>query len=453
MLSLRGRVGRHANTGIHCQNWKDDQEFVISLLNSIPPADGGTGGSLGGRVVAGIASDPLYRSILHFEKTYFGRQSGFVDPGGPMLAKLEALATRTHSPPAPPPPKGPWDDLKTKSVLDGLRKGMEGDDHRLDQSDVVEIIRNTLSDGVVSADELADLSTIATNSKSISPRSRKLLETFVNEVRKNTAGKGPYSLSTYKQQWAADRTCDFLKGAGAKYFPHLDRDEVGVGILMRIANPGLLDQGQAGVCGAAAMLFNVANDNPGRYAAFAIDLYERGKAHIDGFDIAPGDDVRNYTIPAAALMSQVDWMTMASLRDSENWIYHFSSYNDKDGGTTPAEEEKWFKRAGYSDVQNETNDIFSKDADNADEATRLFNQGYSVVLFIHSNMLHADKQTKTSRGPSHVVVLQSPIDRSGGYVKFKVFTWGQRDYQVPQGAALSEADFLENYYGYVAGKP
>lgn len=68
-------------------------------------------------------------------------------------------------------------------------------------------------------------------------------------------------------------------------------------------------------------------------------------------------------------------------------------------------------------------------------------------------MLHADKQTKTSRGPSHVVVLQSPIDRSGGYVKFKVFTWGQRDYQVPQGAALSEADFLENYYGYVAGKP
>ncbi len=452
MLPLRGRVGRHANTGVHCQNWKDDQEFVISLLNSIPPADGGTGGSLGGRVVAGIASDPLYRSILHFEKKYFGRQSGFVDPGGPMLAKLEALATRTHSPPEAPPPKGRWDDIKSRSILDGLRKALD-DDHNLSHADAVDLIRGALSDGIITSDELDDLSTVATTSKTISPRSQKMLTMFVAEVRSKIAAKGPYSLATYKQQLAADRTCDFLKGSGAKSFPHLDRDEVGVGILMRIANPGILDQGQAGVCGAAAMLFNVANDNPGRYAAFAIDLYERGKAHIDGFDIAPGNDVRNYTIPAAALMSQVDWMTMASLRDSENWIYHFSSFDDKDGGTTADEEEKWFKRAGYSDVRNETNGVFSKDADNADEATRLFNDGYSVVLFIHANMLQADKQTNTSHGPNHVVVLQSPIDRSGGYVKFKVFTWGQRDYQVPQGAALSEADFLENYYGYVAGKP
>jgi hypothetical protein len=279
-----------------------------------------------------------------------------------------------------------------------------------------------------------------------------MLTTFVTEVGSNIQGKN--SLTTYKQQWAADRTCDFLKGSGGTSFPHLDRDEVGIGLLMRIANPGMLNQGQAGVCGAAVMLFSVAKDNPGKYAQYTIDLYEKGKAHIEGFDIEPGADVRNYTLPADAFMAPVDWMTMASLRDSENWIYHFNSFDDKDSGTTADEVEKWFKKAGYSDVRRETNDIYSQDADNADDASRLFGQGYSVVLFIHSNMLKPDKQTNKSRGASHVVVLQSPIDRSGGKVRFKVFTWGQRDFQVPHGTAdLSLDDFLENYYGYVAGKP
>ena len=55
-MPLKGRVGRHASDGRQCQNWKADQQTVIDLLNRIPVADGGTGGSLGGRVVAGLAS-------------------------------------------------------------------------------------------------------------------------------------------------------------------------------------------------------------------------------------------------------------------------------------------------------------------------------------------------------------------------------------------------------------
>lgn len=73
-MPLRGRVGRRARTGAHCQNWKSDQEIVIALLNRIPVADGGAGGSLNGRVVAGLASDGLYQAILRFQKQHFPHQ-------------------------------------------------------------------------------------------------------------------------------------------------------------------------------------------------------------------------------------------------------------------------------------------------------------------------------------------------------------------------------------------
>ncbi|WP_315831500.1 hypothetical protein [Bradyrhizobium prioriisuperbiae] len=452
MVQLRGRVGRHANTGIHCQNWKDDQEVVIGLLNGIPVADGGAWHGLNGRVVAGIASEPLYRAILLFEKKHFRHQSGFVDPNGKMFPLMLKLGTRSYLPPPPPaapPPKGQWDDLKSASVLAGLRKGLE-DDGSLSQGDIVEIIRSTLSDGIVSATELADLSVIATTSRSISPRSKKMLTTFVTDVGGTIKERN--SLATVKQQWAADRACDFLKGSGGKSFPHLDRDEVGLGLLMRIANPGLLNQGKADLCGPAAMLYEVASDNPGRYAKFAIDLFENGKASINNLDIKPGSDLRTYNLPSDSGLAPVDWMTMASLRDSENWLYDYNTYDDEDSGTKSKELSQWFAKSGYSDVRN-TVDEDHADQHNIEEASRLFGLGYSVCLSINACMLNAATQTDTSKKHNHLVVLQSQVDLSGGNARLKIFTWGQRDFQVPQGAALTVEDFLKNYYGFVAGKP
>ncbi len=94
-MPLRGRVGRHTKLqGRHCQNWTDDQTTVIDLLSRIPAAEGGAGDSLiGSRIVNGMASAALYGAITHFEDTHFpGQRSGFVDPGGAMLKRMEELA-------------------------------------------------------------------------------------------------------------------------------------------------------------------------------------------------------------------------------------------------------------------------------------------------------------------------------------------------------------------------
>src|SRR3954468_20750232 len=105
-MTLRARVGRHAKTGAQCQNWVEDQQTVIALLNLIPTLDGGAQAGLAGRVVGGISSDALYNAILRFQKKHFPtQQSGFVDPGDAALARMEALAYRTA---AAPKTAGQW---------------------------------------------------------------------------------------------------------------------------------------------------------------------------------------------------------------------------------------------------------------------------------------------------------------------------------------------------------
>jgi hypothetical protein len=68
-------------------------------------------------------------------------------------------------------------------------------------------------------------------------------------------------------------------------------------------------------------------------------------------------------------------------------------------------------------------------------------------------MLKKAKQTDTSGFGNHFVVLRSRIVDDGRTVNLTVFTWGQGNYQIPQGDPLSESDFLGNLYGYVIAKP
>ena len=105
-MPIRGRVGRHHKTGgRHCQNWADDQRTVVTLLNQIPIEQGGAGGKLQPRIVAGIASDDLFAAILRFEDKHFpGQRSGFIDSGGPMYRRMESLTTAAPVPSEPPPP-------------------------------------------------------------------------------------------------------------------------------------------------------------------------------------------------------------------------------------------------------------------------------------------------------------------------------------------------------------
>jgi hypothetical protein len=446
-MPIRGRVGKHANTGAQCQNWADDQQIVIGLLNGIPEANGGTEAKLNVRTVSGIASDALCQAIQVFQKKNFpAQQSGFIEPIGPMLAKMESLATSVATPPA----AGSWGEFKSGSVQRALREALM-DDHLLSQSKVVEILRATLANGVISASELADLEMVATKSKSIMDRSKEMILYLVSEVG-GRFGHPPIKFDSKSQLFAANMVCDFLKMRNHTRWTNLDRDEVGIGILLRIAKPGILHQRNASLCGPSSLLFTLLLDQPIQYARYAIDMYEKGYAHIGRIFIKPSPRI---FLAKLASIDPVDWITMASLRDSENWILDYQTASREFAGITlPGELADWFRRAGYSDVRQDANVLrHQRGTENMDEASRLFASGYRVCLFIGGDMIEADNQTNSATLPDHWVPLVSPIDRSGDHVKCTVHNWGDGATAIPQGKPLSLNDFLMNYYGYVAAHP
>ncbi len=129
-MAIRARVGRHTQLGgTHCQNWRDDQQAVIDLLNRISPPNGGAGGSLHPRIVAGIASAELYNAIVAFENKHFpGQHRGFFEPGTQMYQRLETLAAAAAAPapgpvappPVPAPPAAPaTPPLVERSITSG----------------------------------------------------------------------------------------------------------------------------------------------------------------------------------------------------------------------------------------------------------------------------------------------------------------------------------------------
>ena len=353
---------------------------------------------------------------------------------------------------------GKWDGIKSQKIIDALQNFSQslaadldpGAPVTLTHENVVNGVSAALGDGVLTPSELKDLRIVA--DMTMPGRSFLMLRYLIEQTPKIVGAEGLFSLTTAGERVAADNICDFLKRTGHGFFPPLDRDRVGIDLLLRVGNPEIMNQNPAGLCGPLAFLYNFASDKPLDYANFALKLYENGSAKIGDMLIEPSKGCRNYSPPSS--MSPADWLTAASLRDSENWWF---DVDDADvgfsAGTSIDEIEKWFERAGYKDVESE--DHLTRNLNESDLAllNRYFGEGRRVVLRINSKLLYGDTQSETTHRANHVVVLRSPIAYSSSTVFLTVYTWGNGKFRIPQGGVLSEADFLNDLYGYVAGKP
>lgn len=337
-------------------------------------------------------------------------------------------------------------DVRDNSVQLALERALK-DDGRLSHREVVEIIRSTLDHGTITFTEQEDLRTILHKSTTLSVRSKWLLSSLLKHLRDQNQTPSRFSVP----EEASNLVCDFLQRSGGGKFSKLYRDEIGLGLLMRLSKPGLIDQGESSLCGPSSLLYHLASDRPIDYARFGIDLYEKGCASIGKLKVQPGQDCRNYC-PRGKIDS-VDWMMTASIRDSENWFFDYESVGNEFAGITlPREMANWFEKIGYQDVRNQTNLVHSRGAAAIAEANRLFANKYRVCLLVGDQMLKANQQNQKSATANHWVVLRSMINRSPSGVTLKIFTWGKGEYQVPTAGNLAESSFLNNFYGYVAAK-
>lgn len=233
-------------------------------------------------------------------------------------------------------------------------------------------------------------------------------------------------------------------------FNNLHRPTIASGLHARIDNPFLVDQGRAGVCAPASLVFQLAQASPAEYARAVIDLYERGQAQVSKWSLVPDKDLRYAVRPAS--IAEVDWIILASIRDSENWFFDFNSIDDR-GGTPLGEYAQWLRKAGFQDVRRNQilTNLFNKESV-LRESLDLYQKNYQMTWMICADMLESG--IPSSPRPDHVVVLAGdfdpPSDKSAP-VSIPVFTWGEKT-TIPRSGGLKYGQFLDQFFGYVAAK-
>jgi hypothetical protein len=250
----------------------------------------------------------------------------------------------------------------------------------------------------------------------------------------------------------------------------VSRADLADGLVARINNPQNVSSAASQLCGAASVIYNLAQKEPSAYARLAIDLFEKGQGKVNALTIKPSADLRKTPVPAGN--DPADWIVLASLRDDENWLFTYhgderwkipftdASLDEAKAIQMPHTVAAWFKSFGFSDVKNVTNVLFTKGWDDVRDADKLYRGDYKVSLFINTNMLKTATQGEPSGVPNHWVGMASPILSSTNHldptatISATVYTWGRlRDVHQDASKKMTVKEFLGNFYGYVAAKP
>jgi len=244
---------------------------------------------------------------------------------------------------------------------------------------------------------------------------------------------------------------EFAKKQSRGAFPNIERADVVDGLEDRVAPGGAscISQQRSSLCGAAAVMFCLVNRDPEAYIQYVIDLYEKGQAKFGSLTVKPGDACRNYEPKRIA---PVDWIALASLRDSENRYMSLASVeSDAAAITMPETIVSWFRALGYTTYKS--TQWFGAMVQNEHEIARAGTarlQGRDVCLFVNAQMLEGSMGS-LSATPNHWIVLTKPIrlDPKKREIAVEIFTWGDI-VRVPVNGTVDLDGFLKNYYGYVS---
>ena len=229
------------------------------------------------------------------------------------------------------------------------------------------------------------------------------------------------------------------------------------------------NQDQAMLCGPAAFFYCLLMDRPDLYKQMVKELWESGKTKIGTLKLEPSYDCRHpknffdYDIIKGIYpkISAIDWITLASLRDTENSFFDFDSPDDQIPGITPAGDLKtWFKKAGAEIVHEINTNIINqvtgpkltlKDLCRLNSYVR---DDMHVVMLITSRMFDDEILITTK---NHWIVWTDKLKLINGYevteqtlltelVELKCFSWGKVKNHLLDNTTL--ADVMK--YSYAA---
>ena len=204
----------------------------------------------------------------------------------------------------------------------------------------------------------------------------------------------------------------------ASKFAKIVRSDIKNGLLDRQKQPWLIRQKGEMLCGPSALMFHIARDDFDAYANYVMDLYDHGTAKLGKIEVTPSDYILNYS-PSTDGIPAVDWIAMASLRDSENLIVPRWLLNGGFGVTGPQTLERWY-RDGYGSgrVIQDCDWTVRKNLSVLIDVDVLIGKGYIVTLFSKGAAIgHLSAEDAyayhTAANASHWMPLVSGIEING----------------------------------------
>ncbi|MDC9621092.1 hypothetical protein PSI22_05480 [Xenorhabdus sp. XENO-7] len=231
----------------------------------------------------------------------------------------------------------------------------------------------------------------------------------------------------------------------------------------RIAKKTYPRQGWASLCGPAAFFYCLQKDRPDIYEQSARELWKYGKTKIGRLEIKPGDGCRHpngsFYNNGAPTISGLDWITLASLRDSENAIFGYNQVEAETAGVTMwGKLTEWFEKAGYEKIFDNISIFSHSNINDIITLNDYIRKGYIVVSLISVGMLNGS--AGETSGKNHWIVWEGEVSSKGKsinldseneIVNLNMFTWGGISERVKPNNNLNY--FLKHTFGGLVFKP
>lgn len=234
---------------------------------------------------------------------------------------------------------------------------------------------------------------------------------------------------------------------------------------------GYPNQKRSSLCGPVAYFYCLLKDRPDLYQIAVKQLWETGKANFANLEIKAGDAAqpKNFFDEAGdQRISGLDWITLGSLRDSENLIWDYDSPTKEMAAiTTHWDMEKWLTKSDAKDLRNLVTIRGSSTLKELAEINKYAIQGYRVVQLMSSRNIFQGATTPNLK--THWIVWESPlVSQSTGLnidensnltdlVDLKLFTWGwvgklTQFGDIQHTSTITLKKFLEASFGAIVFK-
>ena len=240
-------------------------------------------------------------------------------------------------------------------------------------------------------------------------------------------------------------------------WPYLDKAQIVTEMRTRLHNPFKVNQGQQPFCGPASVLFELIRKFPLKYVNLCQSLFETGGFQAKSRLIQTSEALRHAS-QGELRMGPADWMVLATLRESENFLFPVEPnapemVRNLAGMTKFWEMKGWVREIlDYPRVEYFHTYVW-RDLSALKKAAAVLEQGGVALGLITAESLLGQNKTRITV-PNHWIALVGDINiqkgtfgkHDSGQVSFDVFTWAKC-----VTIEANEGVFEDAFWGVVLG--